>query len=272
MISRNSILFLGVGNMGAAILGGVLKSGVFSARQILLSDPFEEKCAPFVECGCRYFPSPAEAVVAADCVLLAVKPQQIDAVMAEIAPYVNDKLVISIAAGVPIQRIANALPGASVVRVMPNTPLLVGEGVSALCRDVAVSPVTEEDFELAFRIFSASGIAAEMPESLINPVTALTSSSIAYFARFIGDMYDWAIANGFAPGDETLSLICHSAIGSASLLLNTDHSPASLEKAVTSPGGTTEQAMKVFTEKNLHEAVSAAMDACRRRADELAGN
>ncbi len=271
MHSRNSILFLGVGNMGAAILGGVLKSGVFSPAQILLSDPLEEKCAPFVSNGCRYYSSPSLAVKAADCVLLAVKPQQIDAVMTEIAPYTEGKLIISIAAGVPIARIAKALPGTSVVRVMPNTPLLVGEGVSALCRDEAVSSVSKEDFALAFRIFSASGMAVEMPETLINPVTALTSSSIAYFARFIGDMYDWATANGFEKGDETLSMICHSAIGAASLLLNTDHDPASLEKAVTSPGGTTEQAMKVFTEKDLHGAVTEAMDACRSRADELAG-
>lgn len=272
MHTRNSILFLGVGNMGAAILGGVLKSGVFSPDQIILSDPMEEKCAPFVTEGCRYCPSPALAAKEADSILLAVKPQQIDTVMAEIAPYANEKLIISIAAGVPICRVANALPGASIVRVMPNTPLLVGAGVSALCRDDAVSHVETDDFALALNIFSASGMAVELPEALINPITALTSSSIAYFARFIGDMYDWAKSNGFESNDETLSMICHSAIGAASLLLNTAHDPASLEKAVTSPGGTTERAMKVFTEKDLHGMVGEAMDACRRRADELAGN
>ncbi len=271
MSTRNSIAFLGVGNMGAAILGGVLKSGVFSPEMITLCDAVKDKCAPFTERGCAYTCSLSEAVRHADCVLLAVKPQQIDAVMTEIAPAAAGKLILSIAAGVPISRIAAALPGASVIRVMPNTPLLVGEGVSALCRDDAVSLVSDADFALAFRIFSASGMAVELPEALINPVTALTSSSIAYFARFMGDMYAWAVDNGFPDDPSTLTMICRSAIGTAQLLMQTNMDPQSLERAVTSPGGTTEQAMRVFTEQGLDAAIPAAMDACRRRADELAG-
>lgn len=271
MSTRNSIAFLGVGNMGAAILGGVLKSGVFSPERITLCDAVKDKCIPFTERGCAYTESLPDAVRRADCILLAVKPQQIDAVMAEIAPFAAGKLILSIAAGVPIESIAAALPGASVIRVMPNTPLLVGEGVSGLCRDDSVSAVTEEDFALAFRIFSASGMALELPEALINPVTALTSSSIAYFARFIGDMYAWAIQNGFTDDPSTLTMICRSAIGTAQLLLQTDMDPCTLERAVTSPGGTTERAMRVFTERGLDSIIPEAMDACRHRADELAG-
>jgi len=271
MATRNSIAFLGVGNMGAAIVNGILQSGIFQPKNIILCDMFEEKCRPFVEKGCAYTASLAQAAEMADTVLLAVKPQQIDEVFGEIRPCISGKLVLSIAAGVPIARIAENLPGASVVRVMPNTPLLVGEGVSALCRDEAVSLVSEEDFALAFRIFSASGTAFELKEEQINPVTALTSSSIAYFARFIGDMYVWALENGFPANDDTMSMVCRSAIGTAQLLLKTDFDPHSLEKAVTSKGGTTEQAMKVFTEEGLDQMIPKAMDACRRRADELAG-
>lgn len=271
MAIRSSIAFIGVGNMGSAILGGILESRVFSPDSITLCDPFKEKCEPFIVRGCTYTPSLPTAAQNAECILLAVKPQQIDAVMNEIAPYSAGKLVLSIAAGVPIARIAEKLPKASVVRAMPNTPLLVGKGVTALCRDTAVSDVSQDDFALAFRIFSASGMAVELPESQINPVTALTSSSIAYFARFIGDMYAWATNNGFVADSQTLEMICRSAIGSAELLMQTDFDPLSLERAVTSPGGTTAEAMKVFTERGLDTMIPDAMDACRRRADELAG-
>ncbi len=271
MGNRNTIAFMGVGNMGSAILGGLLNSGMFAPDDIILCDPFEEKCAPFVSRGCRYISDCKVASAKADCILLAIKPQQIDELMKEIAPFTKDTLILSIAAGIPISRIAAALPNASVVRVMPNTPLMVGAGVSALCHDDAVSFVSSEDLTLAHSIFAASGIVVEIPEALINPVTALTSSSIAYFARFIGDMYAWALDNGFAPGEKTLSMICHAAIGTAELLTKTDLNPATLERAVTSPGGTTEQAMKVFNERALGEILQEAMNACRDRADELAG-
>ncbi len=271
MAIRTSIAFIGVGNMGGAILGGILESGVFSPEAITLCDSFQEKCDPFIARGCTYTPSLTEAAQRTDCILLAVKPQQIDAVMDEIAPYTAGKLVLSIAAGVPISRIAGKFPEASVVRAMPNTPLLVGQGVTALCRDTNVSDVSSEDFALAFRIFSASGMAVELPETQINPVTALTSSSIAYFARFIGDMYAWACENGFPSDAQTLEMICRSAVGTAELLMKTDFDPQTLERAVTSPGGTTAEAMKVFTERGLDSLIPAAMDACRRRADELAG-
>jgi len=263
---RNSISFIGVGNMGGAILGGILNSGVFSAGNICLYDTLPEKCAPYLARGCKTAASPAEAVKASDCVLLAVKPQQMDALLQEIRDFSAGKLFISIAAGVTLERICRALPGACVVRVMPNTPLLAGEGVSALCR---ADNVNEEDYALAMRIFSASGMAFETEEALINPVTALTSSSIAYFARFIGDMCDWAKANGFSDDRQTLEMVCRSAAGCAKLLTETDFDPRSLERAVTSPNGTTERAMAVFNEYHLENIIREAMDACRNRADEL---
>ncbi len=271
MANRSSITFIGVGNMGGAILGGILDSHVFAPEAITLCDAVEEKCAPYLRRGCTYTKDAKVAAHDADCILLAVKPQQIDTVMEEISAAASGKLVLSIAAGVPIARIAAKLPDASVVRAMPNTPLLVGQGVTALCRDTAVSTVSEEDFALAFRIFSASGMAFELAESQINPVTALTSSSIAYFARFIGDMLAWALENGFSDDTQALEMICRSALGSAQLLIETDFDPATLERAVTSPGGTTAEAMKVFTERGLDSMIPEAMDACRRRADELAG-
>ena len=271
MATRNSIAFLGVGNMGGAIVKGILTSGLFSPENVVLCDVFKEKCETFINLGCRYTSQLTEAVQRADIVLLSVKPQQMDEVFAEICPLISGKLVLSIAAGLPIEKIAVNLPGASVVRIMPNTPLLLGEGVSALGRRPDVSFVSEEDFALAFRIFSASGMAVELAEEQINPITALTSSSIAYFARFIGDMYEWAIENGFSPSKETMEMICRSAIGTSALLIKTDFDPKTLEAAVTSKGGTTAAAMKVFTEEGIDTIIPKAMDACLHRADELAG-
>ena len=265
---RTKIAFIGVGNMGGAILDGILTSGIFAPQDVILCDAVPEKCARFTQRGCTYCPSADETAACADVILLAIKPQQMDTVTAVLAPLCPGKLIISIAAGVTLGRLCNALPSASVVRVMPNTPLQVGEGVSALCRAEGVS---EEDYALAFRIFSASGMAVEVPESLINPVTALTSSSIAYFARFIGDMCAWAKENGFSDDKKTLEMVCRSAVGSAQMLMKTDFDPRTLERAVTSPGGTTERAMAVFTERRLADTVSDAMDACVKRADELSG-
>lgn len=265
---RNTIALLGVGNMGSAVLSGMLDAGVFPAENVVLCDMLKDKCLPFLQRGCTYTPSPAEAVQKADTVLLAVKPQQLGELFDEIAPHCAGRLILSIAAGVTIARISSALPGTSVIRIMPNTPLMVGCGVSALCRGEHVS---EEDFALAQRIFSASGTVVSVGEEQINPITALTSSSIAYFARFIGDMCAWAKENGFADDEETLRMVCKSAIGASQLLLDTEFDPRTLERAVTSPGGTTERAMAVFTERELGRTVSDAMDACRDRADELSG-
>ena len=266
---QKTIACIGVGNMGAAILRGMLHSGKFPADCIQVFDTDVHKCAPFVEAGCTAAQSSADAVAGADIILLAVKPQMIDSVMSEFSHICAGKLFISIAAGVTVARIQAALPGASVIRVMPNTPLQVGHGISAICRGDNVS---ETEFALACEMFSCSGMIFETQESLLNPVTALTSSSIAYFARFIGEMCAWGRQNGFTDEKQLLELVCRSAAGTAEMLLETDFDPRTLEIAVTSPKGTTERAMAVFTERNLGKTVSDAMDACRARADELSGS
>jgi len=266
---NKTIAFIGVGNMGSAILSGMLHSGDFQPCDIILSDPIKDKCLSFTEMGCRYSLDAASAAAEADVLVLAVKPQLIDQVMLSFAAHAHNKLVLSIAAGVTITRIANALPGARIIRVMPNTPLQVGHGVTAICRG---SGVTDDEYSLACRIFSCSGTVFDAEEDMLNPITALTSSSIAYFARFIGDMCAWGEDNGFDNPRMLLELVCRSAVGTAEMLMQTEFTPQTLEAAVTSPRGTTERAMAVFTERNLAKTVSDAMDACRKRADELSGS
>ena len=265
---QKTIACIGAGNMGAAILRGMLQSRKFTPEQITIYDPDRTKCVPFAQDGCVVADSAVDAVSASDVILLAVKPQMIDAVMADFNCICAGKLFISIAAGVTTARIEAALPDASVIRVMPNTPLQVGQGVSALCKG---SGVSAEDYALACDIFSCSGMIFEAEECLLNPVTALTSSSIAYFARFIGAMCDWGRKNGFDDERQLLELVCRSAAGTAEMLLKTDFDPRALEIAVTSPKGTTEQAMAVFSAKDLSGTVSDAMDACLNRANELSG-
>ena len=266
---QKKIACIGAGNMGAAILRGMIQSGKFSPNQITIFDTDTDKCAAFAKEGCAVADSSVDAVSSADVILLAVKPQIIDTVMAQFAHVSTGKLFISIAAGVTVTRLESALPGASVIRVMPNTPLQVGCGVSALCRGCGVK---DDDYALACDMFACSGMIFEAEESLLNPVTALTSSSIAYFARFIGDMCAWGRANGFTDEKQLLELVCRSASGTAEMLMRTDFDPHTLEVAVTSPKGTTERAMTVFTEKDLTRIVSDAMDACLARANELSGN
>ena len=266
---NKTIVFIGVGNMGSAILSGMLHSGHFQPSDIILSDPIKDKCLSLIDMGCRYTPDATSAAAEADVIVLAVKPQLIDQVMQSFSVHAQNKLVLSIAAGVTIARIANALPGARIIRVMPNTPLQVGHGVTAICRG---TDVTDDEYSLACRIFSCSGTVFDAEEEMLNPITALTSSSIAYFARFIGDMCAWGENNGFDDPQMLLELVCRSAIGTAEMLIQTDFTPQTLEAAVTSPRGTTERAMAVFSEHNLAKTVSDAMDACRKRADELSGN
>ena len=252
--------------MGSAILGGILKAGTFLPEDVILCDLDEKKCAPFLEKGCAFTSSPIDAAARGDCILLAIKPQQMTDTLRDLAACCAGKLVISIAAGVTLSSLCRMIPAASLIRVMPNTPLLVGEGVSAVCR---AQGVTEEDYQLALKIFSASGKAYEIPESLMNAVTALTSSSVAYFARFAGEMCEWGRKNGFSDDAQILDMVARTMSGTAGLLLNTEHTPKSLERAVTSPNGTTERAMAVFTEQDLSSTVQNAMDACLARADEL---
>ncbi len=264
------IALLGAGNMGGAILHGIIGAALCKNDSITVFDKTADKCAAYTALGCNNASSAADAVKASDAVIIAVKPQQIDGLFDEIAPVCGGKLFVSIAAGVTIARIEAALPNSSVVRVMPNTPLMVGEGVSALCRGTSVS---DAQMKLAMSFFSVAGYAIETTEDLLNPMTSLTSSSVAYFARFIDDMCKWAKDNGFSGFDDAAicEMVSRTAIGTGKLLIDKKMSPAALVKAVASPNGTTERALAVFDDTNFDGTVTDAMDACRRRADELSG-
>ncbi len=267
---RNSLAIIGAGNMGCAIANGILLSEMIDPSRLILMRRNIDKLADFSCRGCVVTSDIESACKEADAVMLGVKPQMFAEIMPQVAPFVDGKLVISIAAGVTVETMQKALPGAKIVRVMPNTPLMVGRGVSAICYGEGVC---DEDKTFAEKIFSSAGMCFVIDESLMNAVPAVTSSSIAYFARIMGDMYNWAKENGFDTlGEkELIDMIALSAIGTAEIIMKKNMAPDELVRAVASPKGTTEEALKTFDRMGLDETISAAMTACTNRANELSG-
>lgn len=261
------IAFIGVGNMAGAIIGGMLGSGELDHAHLILSDKFPDKCASYVEHGATMAPSPAEAARDADCVVLSVKPQNFPEILPELGavPGIRDKLIITIAAGIPVATVKTALHGAPVVRVLPNTPMLVGQGVSVICR---AEDVSAEDFAFVTSIFEASGSVQIIDESEMNRIISVTSSSPAYVFAFIDAIYQGALAQGLE-AEGLLGAICDVVIGSAALLKAGDLTPEEQIKRVTSKGGTTERAMNVLRRRDMTAMVVDAMKACTARAEEM---
>ena len=262
-----TIAFIGVGNMAGAIIGGLLKSGALDHAHLVLSDRFPEKCAAYVEKGAVMAATPAEAAAQADCVVLSVKPQNFSEILPELAGVegIQSKLIITIAAGITSETVRTALRGAPVVRVLPNTPMLIGMGVSVICRAADVTPA---DFDFVCRIFEASGSVTVIDEAEMNRIISVTSSSPAYVFAFIDAICEGARAQGL-DGDALLGSVCDMVIGSAALLKSGGITPAEQIARVTSKGGTTEQAMRVLRERELTATVTEAMKACTARADEM---
>ncbi|MBQ3508052.1 MAG: pyrroline-5-carboxylate reductase [Clostridia bacterium] len=261
------IAFIGVGNMAGAIIGGMLKSGAVDYGHLILSDRFPEKCASYVEKGAVIAASPAEAAAQADCIVLSVKPQNFCEILPELGAVeeIDKKLIITIAAGISVETVKTALHGAPVVRVLPNTPMLIGMGVSVICR---ADDVSLEDFAFVRSIFEASGSVTIIDETDMNRIISVTSSSPAYVFAFINAIYEGAKEQGL-DGDALLGSICDVVMGSAALLKSGSLTPAEQIKVVTSKGGTTERAMNVLYERDITAMVAEAMKACTARAEEM---
>lgn len=261
----NKIAFIGAGNMASAICGGIINSSITTADKIILFDKNEEQYAKF-DPACLKAKSLSEVVSFADCIFFSVKPQNIKDILAEIKEfYLSNKLFISICAGITIESIENVLGKVKVVRTMPNTPLLIGQGVTALCRNKAVS---DEEFAYATSLFASSGYTTEAKEEDINRITAITSSSPAYVYLFAKAMLEGAHNIGFS-SENAIEMICKTIIGAANMILTDNRSVDELIQMVKSPNGTTERALNVFEDRNFIGIVSDAMKACTDRAEEL---
>lgn len=254
--------FIGAGNMAYAIIGGMKNA------DITVYDKIEKQYEKFSD-NVKRAASVVEAVNNCKYIVLSVKPQNFREVLAEIREsgvQLDGKVFISIAAGVKISSIIEGLGwDVPVIRTMPNTPLLIGEGVTALSRN---STVRDEDFEQVCRMFSAIGKTFVLPEEKMNAVIAATASAPAYIYYIIDAIAREARDEGI-DSESLLEMVCAMVKGSADMVMSSDKTPEQLISAVTSPNGTTERAMKVFEENGLDRIIADAMKACTKRAQEL---
>lgn len=264
-----TIAFIGAGNMGRSLAGGLLKSG-WGRKRLLLADPDANQQRVVGELlGVNVSGDNRRVVEHADVVVLAVKPQVLRAVAEGIAQTIQRKqpLIVSIAAGVRIADLERWLGGLlAIVRVMPNTPALVGSGASALYANERVQS-TQRD--LAESILRTVGVTVWLPqEVLLDVVTALSGSGPAYFFLVMEALEQAAIDHGLDAATARL-LTLETAFGAAKMALEGDAEPAELRRRVTSPGGTTERAIQVLQEGRLDRLVSRAIEAATTRSREL---
>ncbi len=255
--------FIGCGNMGSAIIRGLQKSS--TRTQIFAYDTDKEKLEAIE--GIVLCSSECEVVKRARYVFLAVKPQVFASMLTNIAPYVTeDTVLVSIAAGVTAESIRSLTRAdAKVVLVMPNTPLLLGEGASALAQ---CSPTSDEEFQAVRDIFDSCGTTAVLPEELMKEVIAINGSSPAFIYLYAKGFVDYAKSVGIAES-VALPLFAQSLIGSAHMLTDSDYSLEELIRMVSSPGGTTLAGLDKLYEGQLTQTVEQACKACTKRAYEL---
>jgi len=257
------IAFIGGGNMAEALIKGLAREG---RRDIVVSEPRGERRAYLEKTyGVRTTSENAEAVRASEVVVLAVKPQQMDQVLEEIAPAVTkEHTVVSIAAGITLGFIQGRLKSDRVIRAMPNMAAQVGEGVTAMS---LCECFTGAGVNTAREIFMASGRVLVLPEKHLDAVTALSGSGPAFIALFVGAMARAGERAGLARED-ALALSVQTLTGTAKLL-DEGLEPGKLIEKVRSPGGTTEAGLKVFDGRGLEAIVAEALEAAIRRAKEL---
>jgi pyrroline-5-carboxylate reductase len=263
----NHIGVIGAGVMGEALIAALIRSGVKPA-DISFAEKRPERAA---ELEARYSIIHKELTSVASestTVLLVVKPQDKQATLAELAPHISsDCLVISFAAGKTISSISSGLGKSNpVIRVMPNTPALVGKGASGYSLGAGV---TEDHRTFIAHFLAATGKAIEVPEALQDSVTATSGSGPAYFFAFVEAMVDGAVALGLSREDATV-LTIQTIVGAAELLESSEDSPTTLREKVTSPNGTTAAALASFQGAGLGAIVGEAMAAAAKRSQELA--
>lgn len=259
--------FIGAGNMATAIIKGLMAQSSGKADFINVFDTDEKKCSLMNELGASVCKSGCEVVEKSDIIVLAVKPQNYLEVLQAIKPAVNEnKTFVSIAAGISIGYVQSALDcKCPVVRVMPNTPLLLKKGASALCPSDNIS---DEDKQLVYNMFAGSGVCEYIAEEHMNEIIAVNGSSPAYIYLFAKSMADYAQKQGI-DYDKAMNLVCATLEGSAEMLRKSGDSADVLIEKVSSKGGTTIAALDKLNERGFYEAVQDAMDACTKRAEEL---
>lgn len=266
MVDHPTISVLGVGAMGGAIVSGLLKAG-WQPDQLLLGEAREERAAELRETtGCRCETDPAAAVEGSDVIVLAVKPQGIHELLGQVASTITtDQIVIALIAGVALATYEAALPGVPVVRCMPNTPALIGEGVTGAA---AGTHTTATHMATAMGVLAAVGGVEEVTEAQLDAVTAVSGSGPAYVFLLAEAMIDAAVAEGLDPAAAS-HLVIQTIKGAGAMMHETGREPAELREQVTSPNGTTAAALATFAERGFRDDVAAAIRAAAARSVEL---
>ncbi|HET9868873.1 MAG TPA: pyrroline-5-carboxylate reductase [bacterium] len=268
MSLKHQTVLLGFGSMGGALAKGWIQNKVLKPSQItaVSLDPAKRQ-ETARQLKVKLVTDPSPYLPKADLILLAVKPQQLKALLGKVGGlFPRRALVLSVAAGVTTQQIESRLPqGCPVVRVMPNTPSTLGAGMSAVA---AGSRATASDLKLAQALLSAVGRSVEVKESLMDLVTALSGSGPAYFFKMIEALVA-AGEKGGLDGPTATLLAAQTAYGAARMVLETGKSPEALRVQVTSPGGTTEAGLTVLDQRGFGGALEAAVQAATQRGAEL---
>ncbi|MGN6474261.1 MAG: pyrroline-5-carboxylate reductase [Mycobacteriales bacterium] len=262
-----TVAILGAGKMGEALMSGLLRAGRTPGELMFTERHADRAKALTAEYGVEAV-SAAEAAKRADTLVVAVKPQEIHALLDELADTVTpSNLVITIAAGIPAATLEKRLAeGTPVVRVMSNTPVFVDEAMSAIA---AGAHASEEHLERTEMLLSPVGKVIRVPEYQLDAVTALSGSGPAYFFYLVEAMIEAGILLGL-PRAVSQELIIQTAIGSAIMLRDSGEHPVQLREAVTSPGGTTIAAIRTLEDHGVRAALLAALEAARDRSRELA--
>lgn len=272
-MSETTLAFLGTGSMNGAILRGVLAGGTDAAqvrattRSMSSAEKLREETGVTVFAGEENEDANTQAVQGADIVLLGVKPYAILDLAREVAPALDpETVVVSVAAGVTVDALQKALPeGQPVVRSMPNTPSSVGRGALSV---TAGEHASDEQLAGVKDVLSAVGTVVEVPENLIRAVTGVSGSGPAYVFYLAEAMQQAGEALGLDP--ETARVLAKETVSGAGVLLAPqDADPAALRQAVTSPGGTTEQAITTFDEKGLRDIIRAGAEASAAKGDDM---
>jgi len=266
---KETLGFIGAGRMATALARGCVQSGLVASDQVLAADPSPKALQSFAEeiPNSRTAGNNVELLEGAQIVILAVKPQIMPVVLEDISKYLGSgHLAVSIAAGVTLSTLTAALPtGSRLVRVMPNTPCLVGLGASCYsCGETA----SEGDSRLVRQILESVGRAYEVEENWLDAVTGLSGSGPAFVYRMIEAMAEGGQAGGL-PQELALELAAQTARGAAEMVLSTGSSPAELRQQVTSLGGTTQAGLETLEKLHGPDAFRAAVEAATRRSQEL---
>jgi len=259
--------FIGAGNMGEALIRGILKANLAAPKEIIVTDISRER---LLDLGERYgivgAGNNSDVAAQSEVIILAVKPQIMSDILKEISQGVNEStLLISIAAGIKLSLLRACLPdGGRIIRVMPNTPVLVLEGMTAICTDGA----DEDDLKKVEQIFSAVGRTVVVRESMIDAVTGLSGSGPAYVAIMVEALTDGGVLMGL-PRKVSQELALQTVLGTIRLLMDAHHHPAALKDMVSSPGGTTIHGIYALEKGGLRASLMEAIKMAAMRSKEL---